>query len=75
MVRRLLAFPLVILVVCLGSVDFTSAADPQHSASPRRIGVLLVGWSPERKEVADLVESKVDVIVLETTLAAQTAKG
>ena len=82
----------------------------QQPASPRRIGVLLVGWSPERKEVqefrqglrdagyaegrdvviewrsangdysrvpelvADLVQHKVDVIVLESTVAAQAAK-
>ena len=110
MIRRLLAFALVILAVCFGSVGLTSAADPQQPASPRRIGFLLVGWSPERKEVqefrrglrdagyvegrdvviewrsangdyarvpalvAGLVQSKVDVIVLETTLAAQAAK-
>ena len=82
----------------------------QQPASPRRIGVLLVIFSPESKEaqafreglrvanyaegrdvviewrsadgdyekipglVADLVQRKVDVIVVETTLAAQLAK-
>src|SRR5580765_4941433 len=87
-----------------------NVACAQQSASPRRIGVLLVGWSPEQKEVqefrrglldagyvegrdvvvewrtaggdyarvpelvADLVQRKVDVIVLESTVAAQAAK-
>ena len=82
----------------------------QQPAAPRRIGVLLVGWSPESKEVqefrqglrdagyaegrdvviewrsangdfdrirqlaADLVESKVDVVVADSTLATWALK-
>jgi putative ABC transport system substrate-binding protein len=84
-------------------------ASAQQPASPRRIGVLLVGWSPEQKEVqefrrgllnagyvegrdvviewrlangdysrapglvADLVQRKVDVIVVDGTQAARAA--
>jgi putative tryptophan/tyrosine transport system substrate-binding protein len=85
-------------------------ARAQQPASPRRIGVLLVGFSPESKEaqafrqglrdagyaegrdvviewrsangdydkvpalVADLVQRKVDVIVVESTVAARAVK-
>ena len=98
------------LLACLGLFGLTSAADAQQPPSPRRIGVLLVGLSPEGKEaqefrqglrdagyaegrdvviewrlangdydrvpelVADLVQSKVDVIVVDSTVAAQAAK-
>jgi putative ABC transport system substrate-binding protein len=84
-------------------------ASAQQPASPRRIGVLLVGWSPEEREVqefrrglldagyvegrdvviewrlangdysrapelvADLVQRKVDVIVVDGTQAARAA--
>jgi putative ABC transport system substrate-binding protein len=110
MIRRLLAFALVTLATCLVSFSFASAADAQQPASPRRIGVLVVSYSPESKEAqafrqglldagyaegrdvaiewrsangdydrlpelaADLVQRKVDLIVTETTLAAQAAK-
>jgi putative ABC transport system substrate-binding protein len=86
------------------------SAYAQQPASPRRIGVLLVAFSPESKQaqafrqglrdagyaegrdvviewrsangdyarvpglVADLVQRKVDVIVVESTVAAQAAK-
>ena len=86
------------------------SADAQQPASPRRIGVLLVIFSPQSKEaqafrqglrdagyaegrdviiewryadgdydripalVDDLVQQKVEVMVVETTLAAQTIK-
>jgi putative ABC transport system substrate-binding protein len=86
------------------------AARAQQAPSPRRIGVLLVGLSPESKElqhfrqglrdagyteghhvviewrsakgdydrvpqlVTDLVQSKVEVIVVDSTVAAQAAK-
>ena len=86
------------------------ATEAQKAASPRRIGFLLVGLSPESKEaqhfrqglrdagysegrtvviewrsakgeydrvpglVADFVQSKVDVIVVDSTVAAQVAK-
>jgi putative ABC transport system substrate-binding protein len=85
-------------------------ASAQQAASPRRIGVLLVGFSPEDKEaqafrgglrdagysegrdvviewrsakgdyekvpglVADLLQSKVDVIVVNTTFATRAVK-
>jgi ABC-type uncharacterized transport system substrate-binding protein len=110
MTRGLLAFALVTLVVCLGPFGLASAADTQEPASPPRIGVLLVAFSPESKEaqafrqglreagyneghdvviewrsafgdygkvpgmVADLVQRKVDVIVVNTTFAAQAFK-
>jgi len=110
MMRRLLALGLGILLVCLGPLGLGSAADPQQPTSLRRIGVLLVGFSPESKEarafqqglrdagyaegadvviewrsakgdyarvpelVADLVQRKVDVIVVDGTLAIQAVK-
>src|SRR5438034_11306386 len=110
MIRALLAFPLVTLLACLGSFGFASAADAQHSASPRRIGFLLVARSPESKEaqafrlglrdagyaegrdvviewrsangdygrgpglVEDLVRSKVDVIVEDSTVGTEATK-
>jgi putative ABC transport system substrate-binding protein len=85
-------------------------AEAQQPASPRRIGVLLVGWSPESKNAqqfrqglrdagyaegrdvviewrsangdyarvpelaADLAKSKIDVIVVDSTVAAQAVK-
>jgi putative ABC transport system substrate-binding protein len=88
-----------------------SAADAQQPASPRRIGLLLVGFAPESRDVqefrkglrdagyaegrdvaiewryangdysrapelaADLVQSKVDVIVVDGTVATRAAKG
>ena len=110
MIRGSTAFALVALVACLGPFGLAGAADAQQPASPRRIGVLLVGCSPESKEaqafrqglrdagyaegrdvviewrsangdydrvpelVADLVQSKVDVIVVDSTVAARAAK-
>ena len=86
------------------------AARAQQAASPRRIGVLLVGLSPESKEaknfrlglrdagysegrdvviewrlangdydrvpelVADLVRSKIDVMVMDSTIGTEVAK-
>jgi putative ABC transport system substrate-binding protein len=38
------------MATCFGLFGFSSPADAQHSASPRRIGVLLVGFSPTSKE-------------------------
>jgi putative ABC transport system substrate-binding protein len=93
-----------------GAVAWPLAARAQQAALPRRIGVLLVGLSPESKEakhfrlglrdaghsegrdvviewrlakgdydrvpelVADLVQSKVDVIVLDSTVATEATK-
>ncbi len=110
MIRDLRLFGLVALIACLGPLGLPSAADAQQSAPPRRIGVLLVGLSPESKEAqafrqtlrdaeyaeardvviewrfangdysqipqlaADLVERKVDVIVVDGTPAAQVVK-
>ena len=104
MTRRAFVFGLAALVACLGSFGLASAADAQQPASPRRIGVLLVAFSPESKEaqafrqglrdagyaegrdvviewrsangdyarvpelVADLVQRKVDVIVVDSTV-------
>ena len=110
MKRVLLPFALVTLATCLGSFGLASAADAQQPAAPRRIGVVLVGWSPEGKPaqafreglrdagyvegrdvviewrsassnydrvpelVSELVQSKVDVIVADSTVAAQSLK-
>ena len=99
-----------LVVAVLGLLGFPSPADAQQPASVRRIGVLLVSFSPESKEVqafrqglgdagyaegrdvliewrsasgdyarvpdlaADLVERKVEVIVVDSTIAAQAAK-
>src|SRR5262245_897153 len=110
MFQPLLALTLIDLVACLSLFGFVSNTDAQQAASPRRIGVLLVSFSPESKEAqafrqglldagysegrnviiewrfasgnydrvpgmaADLVQSKVEVIVADTTVAAQGAK-
>jgi hypothetical protein len=50
MIRGLLASALATLVACLGPLGFLSPADAQQPASPRRIEVLLVSFSPESKE-------------------------
>ena len=50
MTRRRLLLALISLAACLGPLGPASAADAQHPASPRRIGVLLVGPSPGSKE-------------------------
>jgi putative tryptophan/tyrosine transport system substrate-binding protein len=50
MIQRPLAITLIALATCLGPLGLASAADAQPPASPRRIGVLLVAWSPESKE-------------------------
>ncbi len=110
MIRALLTFALATLGACLGPFGLASAADSQQPAAPRRIGVLVVSFSPESKEaqafreglrdagyaegrdvaiewrsangdyarvprlVADLVQRKVDVIVVDSTPAAQAVK-
>ena len=110
MIRRLLALALVNLTACLALFGLCSTVDAQQPASPRRIGVLLLGWSCEQKEVhalheglrdagyveghdvafecrsaggdfnqipqlaAGLVQSKVDVIVVVSTLATRALK-
>jgi len=108
--RRRLLLAAVTLAACLAPFSLASAAEPQQPASPRRVGVLLVIFSPESKEAqafrqglrdagyaegrdvviewryangdyervpelaADLVQRKVDVIVVESTVAAQAVK-
>ena len=93
-----------------GAAAWPLAARAQQATSPRRIGVLLVGLSPESKEakhfrlglrdagyfegrnvviewrsakgdynrvpelVADLIQSRVDVIVLDSTVATEASK-
>ena len=109
--RRAFTHGLAALVGFLGLVYLPVKADAQQPASPRRIGVLLMSFSPERKEVqqfrqglrdagyvegrdvviewrfangnydrvpdlvADLVQRKVDVIVVESTVAARAIKN
>ena len=106
MIRVLLAFALA----CLVPLGLASAADAQQAASPRRIGVLLVLFSPESKEaqafrqglrdagyaegrdvmiewrsangdydqvprlVGELVQRKVDLIIVDSTVATRAAK-
>ena len=48
--RRAFAYALVALAACLGPCGLPSLADAQQPAPPRRIGVLLVGFSPESRE-------------------------
>ena len=110
MTRRRLLLALMSLAACLASFGLANAANAQQPAAPRRIGVLLVTFSPESKEaqtfrqglrdagyaegrdvviewrsangdyarvpqlVADLVQRKVDVIVVDSTVATRAAK-
>src|SRR5215510_12961655 len=53
MIRSLVVLASITLTACVGSFGLANAADVQQLASPRRIGVLLVGTSPERKEVQE----------------------
>ena len=108
MIRRcLLLFGFAVLIAYLGPFGLANSADTQQPGAPWRIGVLLVGWSPEQKEVqefrrglldagyvegrdvviewrlangdyarapelvADLVQRKVDVIVVDSTQAVR----
>ena len=50
MIRRRLLLALIALAACLGPLSVPSAAYAQQPGSPRRIGVLLGGLSPESKE-------------------------
>ncbi len=49
MIRRLLALALVAVAASLSLFDAASIAHAQQPTAPRRIGVLLVSWSPESK--------------------------
>jgi putative ABC transport system substrate-binding protein len=51
--RRHFVCGLAALAACLGSFGLPSVADAQQPASLRRIGVLLVGLSPEGKEAQE----------------------
>lgn len=108
--RRAFARDLAALVGSLGLFCLTAKAYPQKPTSPRRIGVLTVGFSPGSKQgqafrqglrdagyaegrdvviewrfasgnydripelAANLVQSEVEVIVVGSTVAAQTIK-
>ena len=108
--RRAFVRSLAALAASRAIVFKPQSAYAQQTSSPRRIGFLLVGWSPESKEVqqfrqglldagyaegpdvviewrsangdyarvpelvADLVQGKVDVIVVDSTVAAQAVK-
>ena len=108
--RRAFVSSLAALAASPAMVFIPKSAYAQQPAAPRRIGVLLVGFSPESKEAqqfrqglqdagyaegrdvviewrfasgdysqvpalaTDLVQSKVEVIVVESTVAAQAAK-
>ena len=60
MARRSFAFAIVALVACLGLFGLPSAANAQQLASPRHIGVLLVGRSPESKDAQEFRRALVD---------------
>jgi len=108
--RRHLLLVLVALVACLGPLGLVGITNAEQPIAPRRIGVLLVIFSPESREakafrqglwdagqiegrdvviewrsangdysrapelIADLVQREVDVIVVESTVAAQAVK-
>ena len=110
MTRHRLLLALITLPASLGSLSLASPADAQQATTPRSIGVLLVGFSPESKEAqafrqglrdagytegrdvviewrsadgeftriprlaTNLVQSKVEVLVVDGTPAAQAAK-
>ncbi|MGH2359930.1 MAG: ABC transporter substrate-binding protein, partial [bacterium] len=108
--RRAFARKLASLVAALGAFCLPGTSNAQQPASPRRIGVLLMAFSPESKEAlefrhalrdagyaegrdisiewrsangnydrlpelaADLVQRKLDVIVVDSTAGAQAVK-
>ncbi len=72
MTRRGFALALLALAACLRPLDFPSATDAQQPASPRRVGVLLVTFSPESQEAqafrqglrdAGYAEGRVELVV------------
>src|SRR5690242_10545945 len=65
MIRALLALALVTLVACLGSFYFPARAHAEQPGVPRRIGVLLVSWSPESKNAQAFREGLRDAGELE----------
>jgi putative ABC transport system substrate-binding protein len=103
-------FALAALFTCLGPFGLASVADAQQPVVPRHIGVVLIGFSPQSKEVqefrqglldagyfegrdvsiewryangdyarmpelvAGLIQSKVEVIVVDSSKAALEAK-
>jgi hypothetical protein len=51
---------LVNLTACLLFFSLCSSVDAQQAASPRRIGVLLVGFSPESREAQAFRQGMLD---------------
>ena len=51
MIRSPVVLAFTALIAWVGSFGLANAADAQQPGAPRRIGVLLVGWSPEQREV------------------------
>ena len=108
--RRTFLYALSLVAVILAGFCLSHVAKAEQSTAPRRIGVLVVSFSPESKEAqafrqglrdagytegrdlvlewrfsagnydlvprqaAELVQSNVDLIVADTTVAAQAAK-
>jgi putative ABC transport system substrate-binding protein len=60
MIRGLLAFALAALAACPGPFGLLNAADAPQPPSPRRIGVLLGGISPESKEAQQFRQGLLD---------------
>src|SRR5215475_3174576 len=54
MIRGLLLLAFSTLIAFVGTFALSGAADTQQPPVPRRIGVLLVGYSPESKEAQEL---------------------
>ena len=54
--RRAFACGLAVMASCLGSLGVPGPAHAQQPASPRRIGVLLVGTPPESRQVRGLTQ-------------------
>ncbi len=60
MLRDLRLFALAALIASLWPFGLASTADAQQHASPRHVGFLLVGWSPESKEVQQFRQGLLD---------------
>jgi hypothetical protein len=58
--QRAFACALAVLVSCLVSLGVPGPADAQQPASPRRIGVLLVGTPPESMQVRGFIQGLKD---------------
>jgi putative ABC transport system substrate-binding protein len=60
MIRALLSFAFATLCASLGPSGLASAADSREAAAPRRIGVLLVVFSPESREAQQFRQGLLD---------------